>query len=206
MTNKNKGNATDDETVKIWEKPYRQDGLKESIKAFESFIIFRDMGTKRSLHDLAKQLGVKYEAVAQWSSKYNWTERINAMNQYKVQENKRINKEIQKKEINRINKRLDARSKLINVLISVLIRNAKNYENQELDFKEFSNLLNLVARIENMNITDLDNIQNLEQILADDGIDTQNINALVNNFNVLLSANNSDAIDEYQEELKEDEY
>ena len=164
------------------------------------------MGTKRSLHDLAKQLGLKYDAVTQWSSKYNWTERINAMNQYKVQENKRINKEIQKKEINRINKRLDARSKLINVLISVLIRNAKNYENQELDFKEFSNLLNLVARIENMNITDLDNIQSLEQILADDGIDTQNINALVNNFNVLLSANNSDAIDEYQEELKEDEY
>lgn len=199
-------NAIGNDDVQTWNKPYRVPGLKESMKAFETFIIYRDAGIHRSLSDVAKETGIKYEVVRQWSYKYKWTDRINAMNQYKLQEQKRINQEIQKKEINRINQRLDDKSKLINVIIKVLINNADNYDNEQLDIKEFSNLLNLVSRIENMNITDLENIKNLEQMLSDDGIDAQNINALVNNFNVLLSANNSDAIDRYQDELKDDEY
>lgn len=198
--------AINNDDMQSWNKPYRVPGLKESLKAFETFIIYRDAGIHRSLNDVAKETGIKYELVRQWSYKYKWTDRINAMNQYKLQEQKRINKEIQKKEINRINQRLDDKSKLINVIIKVLINNAENYGNEQLDIKEFSNLLNLVSRIENMNIADLENIKNLEQILSDDGMDAQDINALVNNFNVMLSANNSDAIDKYQDELKDDEY
>ncbi len=196
----------DKEILQTWEKPYRDVGAKESTKAFETFLIYRDMGITRSLHQLAKETGLKYNAIAQWSSRYNWADRINAMNEYKIQENKKINQEIQRKEIDRINQRLDAKSKLINVLIQVLINNADKYNDAELDIKEFSSMLNLVSKIENMNIADLENIKNLEQMLSDDGVDAQSINALVNNFNVLLSANNSDAIDTYQDELKDDEY
>ena len=145
------------DNIKEWDKPYRSDGAKESAVAFETFILYRDMGVNRSLHKVAKQVNKKYEAVRHWSFKYKWTDRINAMNQYKIQENKRINQQIQEKEIDRINKRLDKKSQLINVLVDVLINNAKNYDNTELDFKEFSNLLNLVSRIENMNIADLNN-------------------------------------------------
>lgn len=202
----NTDNKKDNEIIHIWDKPYRATGLKESPKAFESFIIYRDMGVHRNLHKLAEKLDLKYPCVALWSSKYKWTERINEMNKYKIQEANKLNKEIQRKEIDRINKRLDDKSKLINVLIQVLINNAGKYENQELDFKEFSSMLNLVSRIENMNIADLENIKNLEAMITDDGVDTQGINALVNNFNVLLGANNSDAIDSYQDELKDDEY
>lgn len=202
----NTDNKKDNEIIHIWDKPYRATGLKESPKAFESFIIYRDMGVHRNLHKLAEKLDLKYPCVALWSSKYKWTERINEMNKHKIQEANKLNKEIQRKEIDRINKRLDDKSKLINVLIQVLINNAGKYENQELDFKEFSSMLNLVSRIENMNIADLENIKNLEAMITDDGVDTQGINALVNNFNVLLGANNSDAIDSYQDELKDDEY
>jgi hypothetical protein len=202
----NTDNKKDNEIIHIWDKPYRATGLKESPKAFESFIIYRDMGVHRNLQKLAEKLDLKYPCVALWSSKYKWTERINEMNKYKIQEANKLNKEIQRKEIDRINKRLDDKSKLINVLIQVLINNAGKYENQELDFKEFSSMLNLVSRIENMNIADLENIKNLEAMITDDGVDTQGINALVNNFNVLLGANNSDAIDSYQDELKDDEY
>lgn len=201
-----KQDITADDDIKIWDKPYRDTGAKESATAFETFIIFRDMGTDRSLHKLAEKVNKKYEAVRHWSYKYKWTDRINAMNQYKIQEANRINQEIQKKEIDRINKRLDKKSKLINVLLDVLTNNADNYDNTELNIKEFSSMLNLVSRIENMNIADLENIKNLEQMLNDDGVDTSEINALVNNFNVLLSANNSSAIDTYQDELKDDEY
>jgi len=202
----NEVNTVDDENIMIWDKPYRATGLKESTTAFETFIIYRDMGTSRTLHKAAEKVNKKYEAVRLWSFKYKWTDRINAMNKYKIQEANKLNKEIQRKEIDRINKRLDEKSKLINVLIQVLINNANKYDDAELDIKEFSSMLNLVSRIENMNIADLENIKNLEHIIADDGVDAQNINALVNNFNVLLGANNSDAIDKYQDELKDDEY
>lgn len=202
----NQANTTSNEDIQTWNKPYRVPGLKESMKAFETFVIYRDAGIHRSLSDVAVETGIKYEVVRQWSYKYKWTDRINAMNQYKLQENQRINQEIQKKEINRINERLDKKSKLINVLIDVLTNNAENYDDTELDIKEFSSMLNLVSRIENMNIADLENIKSIEEKLSDNGMDAQNINALVNNFNVLLSANNSDAIDKYQDELKDDEY
>lgn len=202
----NKANTVDDDNIKIWEKPYRQDGLKESTTAFETFIIYRDMGTNRTLGKVAEKVNKKYEAVRHWSFKYKWTDRINAMNKYKIQETNKINKEIQRKEVNRINKRLDAKGKLIDVLIQVLINNASKYKDTELDFKEFSSMLNLVSRIENMNIADLENIKSIEQLITDDGVDANNINAMVNNFNVLLGANNSDAIDAYQDELKDDEY
>ncbi len=206
MAEKNANMISDDDNLQTWNKPYRMPGLKESMKSFETFVLYRDAGIHRSLSAVAKETGIKYTVIRQWSYKYKWTDRINAMNQYKLKEQKRINQEIQRKEIDRINQRLDDKSKLISVLIKVLTNNADNYDNTELDIKEFSSLLNLVSKIENMNIADLENIKNLEEMLSDDGIDAQNINALVNNFNVLLSANNSDAIDKYQDELKDDEY
>ena len=126
---------------------------------------------------------------------------------HEIQENKRINDEIKRKEINRINQRLDAKSKLINVIIQVLIDNAKtNYKDVKLDIKEFASLLNTVSKIENMNIADLENLKNIEEMLILNKADAQSINAMIDNFNVLLSVNNNDAITEYAEDLKDDQY
>ena len=193
--------------IKTWETPYRKDGLKESVGAFESFLVFRDMGLQRSLKKTAEITGNKYERVRHWSFKYKWSDRINEMNMYEIQENKRINDEIKRKEINRINQRLDAKSKLINVIIQVLIDNAKtNYKDVKLDIKEFASLLNTVSKIENMNIADLENLKNIEEMLILNKADAQSINAMIDNFNVLLSVNNNDAITEYAEDLKDDQY
>lgn len=194
------------ENIRIWETPYRDNGLKESVKAFESFILYRDMGIKRSLKQVAKETDTDYKNVRQWSFKYKWSDRINEMNKYKTQENNRINKEIQRKELDRINKRLDAKSKLINTIISVLIKNVDNIKDSELDIKEFTSLLNLVSKVENMNIADLENIKNLEKQLATNEADAETINAMIDNFNVLLSVNNSNVIDDYSEALKDDKY
>lgn len=194
------------ENIRIWETPYRDNGLKESVKAFESFILYRDMGIKRSLKQVAKETDTDYKNVRQWSFKYKWSDRINEMNKYKTQENNRINKEIQRKELDRINKRLDAKSKLINTIISVLIKNVDSIKDSKLDIKEFTSLLNLVSKVENMNIADLENIKNLEKQLATNEADAETINAMIDNFNVLLSVNNSNVIDDYSEALKDDKY
>ena len=202
MTKENKQT----ENIRIWETPYRDNGLKESVKAFESFILYRDMGIKRSLKQVAKETDTDYKNVRQWSFKYKWSDRINEMNKYKTQENNRINKEIQRKELDRINKRLDAKSKLINTIISVLIKNVDSIKDSKLDIKEFTSLLNLVSKVENMNIADLENIKNLEKQLATNEADAETINAMIDNFNVLLSVNNSNVIDDYSEALKDDKY
>lgn len=53
-----------------WE---RQDG--EGIKPFQAFAIYRDMGTDRSLRDVAKQLGKSLTMIARWSGHWHWVER-----------------------------------------------------------------------------------------------------------------------------------
>lgn len=55
---------------KMWE---RQRG--ESIKAFEAFALYRDMGPKRSIRAVGQELGKSNTLVERWSSKWNWVER-----------------------------------------------------------------------------------------------------------------------------------
>jgi hypothetical protein len=51
----------------------------ESVKAFEGYVIYRDMGRNRSVAAVAKQLGrssIRY--LQKWSQRYNWPERVDA--------------------------------------------------------------------------------------------------------------------------------
>ena len=56
-----------------WE---RQAG--ESVKAFEAFAIYRDMGVERSLRKVAQRLNKSVTQIAEWSSNKNWVERVAA--------------------------------------------------------------------------------------------------------------------------------
>jgi mannose/fructose/N-acetylgalactosamine-specific phosphotransferase system component IIB len=48
----------------------------DTDKSFEAFRIYRDMGTSRSLVQVAKQLGKSNTLLCRWSSKHNWIERV----------------------------------------------------------------------------------------------------------------------------------
>ena len=56
-----------------WE---RQEG--ETPKAFEAFSIYRDMGIDRSLRKVVQQLNKNLTTIAEWSSKYEWVDRVAA--------------------------------------------------------------------------------------------------------------------------------
>lgn len=60
-------------TDKPWE---RQKG--ESEKAFEAFVTYRDMGTKRSLRAVCEKLGKSKTLIDRWSSDKDWVERVRA--------------------------------------------------------------------------------------------------------------------------------
>ena len=52
----------------------------ETPRAFSAFITWFQLGHSRSLAAVAEQLGEKHDTVKFWSSKYRWSERINAFN------------------------------------------------------------------------------------------------------------------------------
>ena len=57
--------------TKPWE---RQEG--ESIKAFEAFTVYLDMGDERSLRAVGQRLGKSRALIERWSRTYQWVERV----------------------------------------------------------------------------------------------------------------------------------
>lgn len=57
------------------EKPWeRQRG--ESEKAFEAFVIYRDLGQDRTVTAVGKRLAKSRNLIDRWKEKYNWSERV----------------------------------------------------------------------------------------------------------------------------------
>lgn len=59
--------------AELWE---RQDG--ETMKQYEAFCIYRDMGMDRSQKNVAKELGKSEGLLSRWSSANKWVERAAA--------------------------------------------------------------------------------------------------------------------------------
>lgn len=57
--------------TKPWE---RQEG--ESIKAFEAFTVYLEMGDERSLRAIGQRLGKSRALIERWSRTYQWVERV----------------------------------------------------------------------------------------------------------------------------------
>lgn len=88
--------AKETEKAKPWE---RQDG--ETPKQFEAFVVYRDLGEKRSLVKVAAQLGKSEQLMSRWSSANSWVERVAAWDD----EQDRILRQEQIKDIKRMRKR-----------------------------------------------------------------------------------------------------
>lgn len=57
------------------EKPWeRQTG--ESEKAFEAFVVYRDLGCDRSISKVVQKLNKSHALIARWSGQWNWSERV----------------------------------------------------------------------------------------------------------------------------------
>lgn len=56
-----------------WE---RQEG--ESVKAFEAFTVYLEMGDERSIRDVAQRLAKSRTLIGRWSVTYQWVERVSA--------------------------------------------------------------------------------------------------------------------------------
>lgn len=59
--------------AELWEM---QDS--DTLKSWEAFVVYRDMGSERSLQRVAKELSKSEALIKRWSAKHNWGERIAA--------------------------------------------------------------------------------------------------------------------------------
>ena len=56
-------------------KPWERQG-GESVKAFEAFTVYLEMGEDRSLRAVSQRLGKSKALMERWSSAYQWVERV----------------------------------------------------------------------------------------------------------------------------------
>jgi|TARA_R110000824_G_scaffold18243_11_gene72648 hypothetical protein len=54
-----------------WERQFN-----ESRKAFEAFVVYRDMGTTRSQEKVGRELGKSAKLMGRWSAKWAWVDRV----------------------------------------------------------------------------------------------------------------------------------
>lgn len=50
----------------------------ESAKAYEAFVIYRDMGAERTVRKVAESLGKSDTLIVGWSSRHEWVRRVSA--------------------------------------------------------------------------------------------------------------------------------
>lgn len=55
---------------------------EESEEAFEAFVLYRDMGVKRSIRAVAQALGKSHQLMAVWSSPNDWPNRARAYDKW----------------------------------------------------------------------------------------------------------------------------
>lgn len=82
--------------VKPWEMQ-----PEETMKAYEAFCVYRDLGPSRSMRETAEKLGKSQGLMEGWSVKHEWGKRAAAWDA----EQDRINRQEQMKEIAKMRKR-----------------------------------------------------------------------------------------------------
>ena len=124
------------EDVEMWERQPR-----ESAKAFEAFVTYRDMGFSRTYTAVAKQLQKSCTLIRRWSGEYNWSDRVAAWDI----EQDRINRERQIQEIAKM------RSRHTRLAESMLVKAAKALQKlSEEDMKpsDITRMVDIAAQLE----------------------------------------------------------
>ena len=79
------GRCKKQEPTKVWERQ-----KDESAQAFEAFVLYRDMGTERSIRAVSQKLGKSKTLIERWSREKSWVERVRAWDNYLQKEAQKV--------------------------------------------------------------------------------------------------------------------
>jgi len=126
----------------IWERQ-----LKETSKAYKAFCEYRDLGSDRSLSKLTQELNVSKTHLGNWSSKYNWVERVEAFDDYIESRVRDSNEKAIVEMRTRHAKHSQELQEALALLLEVLNRKIEKDPNlNELDKLKLNELLGLVTQ------------------------------------------------------------
>lgn len=131
------------EELELWE---RQPG--ESEKAFEAFVIYRDMGLQRGVRKVGDQLHKSLTLMSRWSSAYNWPERAAAWDR----EQDRIVREAQQEEIKKMRKR---HADLAYVMLMKAAKALKNMPDDEIKAADINRMVEVGSKLERISRGDV---------------------------------------------------
>lgn len=129
--------------VDPWE---RQEG--ETPKAFEAFSIYRDMGIDRSLRKVVQHLNKNLTTIAEWSSKYEWVDRVAAWDA----EQDRIARLEQIKDIKKMRKR---HAGIASQMLLKAAEALQNLDPEEIKAQDVSRLVDIGSKLERISRGDV---------------------------------------------------
>lgn len=136
----------------------------ESVKAYEAFVLYREMGSDRSIRAVAQRLGKSNALISRWSCNYNWQERIRAYDN----ENEAQDYAERRKEATEARKR---QMQIAMRLEKTALEALKNIKPEDLSPKDIKEFLRLATDIESRAITSVEAIEKLEKY----GVNTDTI-------------------------------
>ena len=133
-------------TPEPWE---RQEG--ETPKAWEAFCVYRDMGIDRSLRKVVQHLNKSLTVIGEWSSKYDWVERVAAWDA----EQDRIARQEQLKEIKKMRNR---HAGLAKAMIVKAGRALNRIPDEEITMNDVSRMVDVASKLERISRGDVGDV------------------------------------------------
>lgn len=121
---------------------------KESDKAFEAFVKYRDMGLDRSTTKVAKELAKSEQLIRRWSATYDWVKRAAAWDN-------EVDKDVQKAQRQEI---AEMRKRHATLASAMLVKAAKALQaipEDEIKASDISRMVDVASKLERVSRGDV---------------------------------------------------
>ena len=129
--------------TKPWE---RQEG--ESVKAFEAFTVYLEMGDERSIREVAQRLAKSRTLIGRWRVTYQWVERVAA---FDADVQRKAHAKAVKKRRNMVDRHISIALKMQEKALAALA----SMKPEEIDPKNLVAFVREATRLERENRTDI---------------------------------------------------
>lgn len=116
---------------------------KESLKAFEAFATYRDMGSDRTVRKVARAVNRSVTLIGRWSSEHKWVERVTAWDA----EQDRLNREEQRKAIAKMRAR---HTKLAESMLLKAAKALQQLDPEEMNSNNITRMVDVAAQLERL--------------------------------------------------------
>lgn len=121
---------------------------KESDKAFEAFVKYRDMGLDRSTTKVAKELAKSEQLIRRWSATYDWVKRAAAWDN-------EVDKDVQKAQRQEITEMRKRHATLASAMLVKAAKALQAIPEDEIKASDISRMVDVASKLERVSRGDV---------------------------------------------------